>query len=108
MARVKYDANHLDVTKWYERLGCKVANCAGAGGGVPDLFVACVGVTHAVEVKTPEGRLLPSQETFLAAWSGRYRIVRTQEEVIEHVKAMRTEGIALAKIRMIGLERDNG
>lgn len=102
--RPKYDSNHHDVVKWYEKLGCKVANCAGAGGGVPDLFVACVGVTHAVEVKTDEGRLNKSQELFVAAWSGRFRIIRTQEEVIEHVKEMRTEGISLARLRMIGLQ----
>lgn len=107
MPRVKYDANHSDVKKWYEQAGCKVADTARAGNGVVDLFVACVGVTHAVEVKTDDGRLNDAQEAFLAAWSGRFRIVRTQEEVIEHVKVMRAEGIALAKIRMIGPERES-
>jgi hypothetical protein len=104
--RPKYDANHREIVGYYETLGCKVANCAGAGCGVPDLFVACVGITHAVEVKTADGRLNPAQETFLATWSGRYRIVRTQDEVIQHVKEMRQEAISLARIRMQGPERE--
>lgn len=103
--RPKYDSNHHEIVKWYEQAGCRVANCAGAGGGVPDLFVACVGVTHAVEIKTADGRTNPAQDTFIAAWSGRFRIVRTQEEVIEHVKEMRREGILLSRLRMLGPER---
>jgi hypothetical protein len=106
--RPKYDANHFDVKGYYEQAGCRVADCAGAGGGVPDLFVACVGVTHAVEIKTADGRLEPSQVTFMATWSGQLRVVRTLEEVIAHVKEMRREGIDLSRKRMLGPERDHG
>lgn len=110
MVRVKYDSNHGIVKQWYEKLGCKVADCARAGCGVFDLFVACVGVTHGVEVKRSDGtgRFTTAQKAFIPAWSGRYRIVETQEDVIAHVKDMRAEGIALARVRMIGLERGNG
>lgn len=86
----KPDANHGDVKRWYVELGCTVADTKDAGLGVPDLFIGCAGVTDPVEVKTDEGRLLPSQQTFVMAWRGSTtRIVRTQDEVIAHVHDMR-------------------
>jgi hypothetical protein len=84
------DANHNDVVKWYRDLGCSVAETHDAGLGVPDLFVGCVGVCDPVEVKTEEGKLRPSQETFIANWRGaRVWIVRSHAEVVEHVGDMR-------------------
>jgi hypothetical protein len=84
------DANHCDVVRWYRDLGCAVAETQDAGLGVPDLFVGCVGVTDPVEVKTEDGKIKPSQQVFIATWRGSaVRIVRTQDEVIEHVADMR-------------------
>jgi len=89
----KPDANHAAVAQWYRDLGCSVADTSGAGLGVPDLFVGCVGLCDPVEVKTEEGRLLLSQETFIAKWRGSpVRLVRTQTDVIEHVTDMRKRG----------------
>ena len=86
----KRDANHCKVAGWYRDLGCSVADTHAAGIGVPDLFVGCVGLCHPVEVKTEEGRLLPSQETFIKTWRGTpVRVVRTQQDVIDHVQEMR-------------------
>lgn len=88
--RAKRDANHCQVLAWYEELGCSVADTHAAGLGVPDAFVGCVGQCHPVEIKTDEGRLLPSQETFIAKWRGSpVRVVRTQQDVIDHVQDMR-------------------
>lgn len=90
MHRGKADANHYEVIAWYRDLGCTVADTKNAGLGVPDLFVGCVGLCEAVEVKTEEGRLLSSQENFMAAWrGGRIAVVKTQDDVINHVQAMR-------------------
>jgi hypothetical protein len=86
----KPDANHGDVKGWYEQLGCAVADTKDAGLGVPDLFIGCAGITDPVEVKTEDGKLLPSQQTFIAAWRGSAaRIVRTFDDVCDHVKDMR-------------------
>lgn len=94
---VKPDANHSAIAGWYRDLGCSVADTHAAGLGVPDLFVGCVGLCDPVEVKTEEGKLLPSQETFIATWRGsRVRVVRTQTDVIEHVTEMRRRGRAAA------------
>lgn len=84
------DANHGDVVKWYRELGCSVAETQDAGLGVPDLFVGCAGITDPVEIKTGDGKLRPSQQTFVLAWRGSItRIVRTQSEVLAHVHDMR-------------------
>jgi hypothetical protein len=86
----KRDANHNEVVGWYRELGCSVAETHDAGLGVPDLFVGVCGVCDPVEVKTIDGELLPSQQTFIAAWRGaRVWIVRTHDEVIAHVTDMR-------------------
>ncbi len=93
MGKQKYgkpDANHSAVKQWYRELGCSVADCKDVGLGCPDLFVGCVGITDPVEVKTEDGGLLPSQVTFTMSWRGSpVRIVRTQQEVIDHVSDMR-------------------
>jgi hypothetical protein len=86
----KPDANHLQVKRWYLELGCTVADTKDAGLGVPDLFVACVGVCDPVEVKSDEGTLRPSQQLFIQSWRGpAVAIVRTQEDVSDHVTRMR-------------------
>lgn len=85
------DANHGEVKGWYADLGCSVADTADAGLGVPDLFVGCAGICDPVEVKGEDGKLSKRQETFIAAWRGPpVRVVRTREEVIEHVMHMRS------------------
>lgn len=86
----KPDSNHGDVKGWYLDLGCSVADTKDCGLGVPDLFVGCAGVCEPVEVKAEDGKILPSQQTFMAAWrGGRIAVVRTQDDVIQHVQQMR-------------------
>jgi len=86
----KPDANHGEVKGWYVELGCSVADTKDAGLGVPDLFVGCAGVTDPVEVKTEDGGLEKSQETFIATWRGsRVWVSRTHDDVVAHVHDMR-------------------
>lgn len=84
------DANHNQVVQWYRELGCSVAETHDACLGVPDLYIGCCGLTDPVEVKTEDGDLRPSQRNFIASWRGSpVWIIRTQNEVIEHVNHMR-------------------
>lgn len=106
MTKYRRDANHEQVADWYRALGCTVADTHKAGLGVPDLFIGCVGITDPVEVKTEDGRLLPSQETFISLWRGSpVAVVRTQTDVIEHVTQMRRRARETTSKRMIGPER---
>lgn len=103
------DANHADVVRWYRQLGCSVAETQDAGLGVPDLFVGCVGITDPVEIKTADGKLKPSQQTFILAWRGSTtRIVRTQDEVAEHVQDMRRRTRHAAAEQVARIAEDAG
>ena len=105
--KVRYDANHREIVDTYRNLGCTVADTARAGLGVPDLFVGCMGISDPVEIKTEDGRLLPSQQNFIACWRGSpVAVVRTQDDVIEHVAQMRRRARAIATTKMIGPERE--
>jgi hypothetical protein len=90
MKHGRRDGNHQAVVRWYRDLGCYVADTADLGLGLPDLFVGAAGVTDAVEVKSEDGKLTPLQQTFVQAWRGSaVAIVRTQNDVINHVTNMR-------------------
>jgi hypothetical protein len=90
MKHGRRDSNHTDVVKWYRDLGCSVFDLADVALGCPDLLVGMAGVTCIVEVKSADGTLTGLQKTFLAGWrGGEVTIVRTQDEVIAHVQAVR-------------------
>ena len=83
----KVDSNQDAIVDAYRGLGCTVTSLAGLGRGVPDLLVGYRGKLSLVEVKTPKGKLRPMQEEFRKLWP--VRVVRSVEEVIQHVEAMR-------------------
>lgn len=89
-AQGRPDANHSDIVKFYEQLFCSVVELHKVGGGCPDLLIGCQQVTELAEIKTADGDLEPSQKTFMTNWRGsKVVIVRDQQDVLEHVTAMR-------------------
>ena len=93
MTKPKYgrtDANHAEVIGWFEQLGCIVTDTSQVGGGFPDIVCGLIGRTLLVEIKTADGKLLPSQKTFNAKWRGEQPVVvRTQIDCIELVQRIR-------------------
>lgn len=87
------DANHSDVTKWYEELYCKVQDTHAVGGGFPDIVVKISTkrgpLVALVEVKAVDGTLRPSQERFIAEWGSCVTVVQTREDVFAHVERVR-------------------
>ena len=88
------DANHGDVTRWYESLYCLVQDTHAVGGGFPDLCVRIPTkrgqVIALVEVKTADGTLRPSQERWLREWGCASTVtVQTREDVFAHVERVR-------------------
>jgi hypothetical protein len=66
------------------------------GGGFPDMVVRIstpmVQIPALVEVKTADGRLKLSQETFLRLWgTGCVAVVQTREDVFAHVERVRQQ-----------------
>lgn len=89
-AQGRPDANHAEIVRQYETLFCSVRDTHAVGGGFPDLVVGIAGVTELVEIKTTDGELLPSQVTFNRDWRGRrVRVVRSVQDVIDHVIEIR-------------------
>lgn len=84
------DANHSELSAVYEQCYCSVKDTSMVGGGFPDAVIGCAGRTELVEFKTADGTLTPPQQTFTRDWRGSsVRIVRTREDVIEHVQCIR-------------------
>lgn len=87
------DANHGDVTRWYEELYCKVQDTHAVGGGFPDIVVKIStkrgAVVALVEVKTADGTLRPSQERFVREWGSCVTVVQTRDDVFAHVERVR-------------------
>lgn len=90
MKHGRRDVNHQAVVGWYRELGCSVCDCADMALGHPDLLIGSAGVTELSEVKSEDGKLNGAQQTFMAAWrGGAIAVVRTQDDVINHVQRMR-------------------
>lgn len=87
MAKYSYhqlDANHKAVRAGLEAAGATVdPKCPG------DLLVGFRGVNYLLEVKTAKGKLRPSQERFKARWKGQYAVVRTMDEALKAIGAVR-------------------
>lgn len=86
----KRDANHDEMVRLFESLGCSVFECHDVGAGFTDLVVGCMGVTLLVEVKTPEGMgrsdtLTPAQQRFHRDWRGQLAVVSTRDDVVRLV-----------------------
>lgn len=96
------DRNQQEVMNAYRGLGCSVESIHRLGHGIPDLLVGVAGVTDVVEVKDGNGELTEDEREWHAAWRGSKRVVRTLEEVGQHVrelKARRNDGPKTLKER---------
>ena len=88
--RSRRDSNHDEIAETYRQLLCSVHDTSMVGFGFPDLAVGAGMQTDLVEIKTEDGDLDPRQKTFHRDWRGaKPVVVRTKEDVIEHVQRLR-------------------
>jgi Holliday junction resolvase len=86
------DGNQADIRKVLIAAGCSVELIEGANGraGVPDMLVGRDGRNYVLEVKRPKvGKLSVKQEAWHRCWRGRVDVVRTPEEALRAVGALR-------------------
>lgn len=76
------DANHREIEAFLRARGVQVKDTAAVGGGFPDLVCGYRGHTVLVELKTPTGRLLQSQEDFIAKWPAKIVVARNGDEAM--------------------------
>ena len=86
----KADANHAEVTRWYEELWCLVKDVHKLPGFV-DLVVRIPtragAILQMVEIKTCDGKPTARQERQAREWGpGVYALVRTEWDVRNHVE----------------------
>jgi hypothetical protein len=76
--RPKLDANHREIVRAFESMGCCVLSLAAVGKGCPDILTRINGQLVLVEIKGAKGKLTDDQVRFHAAWEP--EIVRSVEE----------------------------
>lgn len=87
------DANHIPMVEAYEKLGVCVLDLSRVAEltrpGCPDLLCSLHGYTWLSEVKIDTGEMNPAQVSFVSWWKGPVRIVRTIDDVIAVVAAVK-------------------
>lgn len=87
MAKYSYhrlDKNHAEIRQALEQVGASVYP-----GGPLDLIVGYRGFTTLLEVKTAKGKLRASQKAFMLSWQGVAVVVRTREQALKAIGAIR-------------------
>lgn len=91
---LKQDANHTEIKDAYETMGVSVLDLSKVAQltrpGCPDLLCALHGYTWLSETKTDVGELSPAQVSFFDWWKGPVFVVRTVDDVIARVTAIRS------------------
>lgn len=85
------DANHDEIVKAFEAIGCNVFDVHHVPGFV-DLVVGSIGRTFLVEIKNVDGkdRMSPKQQTFHRDWrGGQPWTVRNAEDVYRLIGEIR-------------------
>lgn len=72
------DANAAAIIQAWRQAGASVEVI----GRPVDCVVGRQGRNYLVEIKGPQGRLRPSQQTFVARWRGQVAVVRSVQEAI--------------------------
>ncbi len=87
IARV--DANQAEIVDALRKVGATVQLLHQVGAGCPDILAGFRGQNHLLEIKTADGRLTGDQAEWLLVWRGQVAIVRTPEEALVAIGAMK-------------------
>jgi hypothetical protein len=83
------DKNQAGIEQALKAMGISYTDTSALGKGFPDLAIGHNGVTYLFEIKqpckNPLAELTPQEETFMANWSGHYKVVTTLEEVLNEI-----------------------
>lgn len=85
----KTDTNHAQIRDALRQVGATVHDMASAGEGFPDLAVGFRKKTFLLEVKTATGTLTPPQVKWHDEWRGHHAIVRSVNEALKEIGAIR-------------------
>jgi hypothetical protein len=83
------DGNQRAIVEALRRVGATVQHLHEVGKGCPDLAVGFRQQNFLLEVKTAEGQLEPAQVLWHGTWRGRVAVVRTAEQALRAIGAIR-------------------
>lgn len=83
------DTNHNQIVCALRDMGASVTSLAAVGCGVPDLIVGWRQRNYLLEVKGEKGQLNPYQVAFHAMWSGQVCVVRTPDDALRVIGAIK-------------------
>ncbi len=83
----KRDANEAEIKDALKAVGASVVTISAKG--VPDLLVGYRGVNYLLETKGKRGKLTPDQVQFFEDWCGEASVVRTVEDALKVIGAVR-------------------
>lgn len=90
MRAAKVDKNQREIVMALRQVpGCSVAVTSSAHDGFPDLVVGFRGTNSMLEVKDRNGKLTPAQEKFHASWRGQIEVIRSVEEALRAIGAIK-------------------
>ena len=90
----RIDANHTEIVRTLESMGCSVQDLSRVGEGCPDILVGVSGRNILMEIKdgrkvASERKLNKRQEEWHAAWRGQRVVVESREQAIEIINELR-------------------
>jgi hypothetical protein len=91
--KLRKDANHAEITRVLEQIGCAVADLSRVGEGCPDLLVSRDGEQVLAEIKTERGKPTKPQLNFFGRWQGEIRTVRNVDDAIELAAWLRNQAL---------------
>ncbi len=83
------DANQKEIVEALRAVGASVVVLSRVGQGCADLSAGFRGKNYFLEVKTDSGKLTPAERKFMDGWRGHYAIVRTAEEALKAIGAIK-------------------
>jgi len=94
----KRDANHGEIVRTFEQMGCTVLDVSSLPGEALDLLVGCCGIDARIEIKDgsripSEQRLTDSETDTFNTWRGRAPVVVSSvDDAMRVVYLLRAEG----------------
>jgi hypothetical protein len=85
----RIDSTHTEIVAALRDAGALVISLATVGLGCPDLCVGFRKRNYLLEVKGPKGKLNPYQEALHKMWPGQMNVVRTPEEALRAIGAIK-------------------
>ena len=92
--RSRADSNQAAIVAALRAAGCSVLSLTAVGLGCPDLVCGYRGVNYLLEIKRGQAQTRNTQVAFIARWRGTVRVVRSVDDALAAVGAVRLRGDA--------------